>query len=89
MAQKLEVTYDTRRFVFQFSSPEKRMWLPWGRHINLAVELPDRMVVRPYTPVKPILPLEDNGTFELMIKVRCLSPYPMCCLVSEFKANVA
>jgi nitrate reductase (NAD(P)H) len=69
LKEKIVVNHDVRRFIFALSSPEKRVWLPWGKHFNLGIVLSDRMVVRPYTPVKPIHPNEDNGTFELLIKV--------------------
>jgi len=69
LKKKENVSHDTRRFVFALPSPDMRMWLPWGKHIDLAVELPDRMVTRPYTPVKPILSEEDDGTFECIIKI--------------------
>jgi nitrate reductase (NAD(P)H) len=69
LKEKTEMTHDTRRFTFALSSADQRMWLPWGKHINIGVELEDRMVVRPYTPVKPILAKEDNGTFELVVKI--------------------
>ena len=47
-----------------------RLWLPWGKHINLAYRPNDiDMIVRPYTPTKPVLAQEDNGTFEVVFKV--------------------
>lgn len=69
LQKKISLNHDTRRFVFTFGSAEKRMWLPWGKHVNIGVELSDRMVVRPYTPVKPVTSKEDDGTFELVIKI--------------------
>ena len=32
-----ELTHDTRRFTFALPSPDARMWLPWGMHVNVAV----------------------------------------------------
>ena len=70
LSNKQELTHDTRRFTFKLASPDHRMWLPWGKHIDMAMMIsPSRMVVRPYTPIKPILPEEDNGTFELVVKI--------------------
>ena len=69
LKKKEIVTNDTRRFIFSLSHPEHKMWLPWGKHVNLAIIEKDDMIVRPYTPVKPILKSEDNGTFELIIKI--------------------
>ncbi|KAI8996149.1 hypothetical protein BC832DRAFT_567613 [Gaertneriomyces semiglobifer] len=68
LKSKVPITHDTRRFTFALPKKDQRMWLPWGKHINLGVDLPDRMVVRAYTPVKPVLAEEDDGTFELVIK---------------------
>ncbi|KAJ3361845.1 hypothetical protein HDU91_003702 [Kappamyces sp. JEL0680] len=64
-----DITHDTRRFVFAFQDNNVCMWLPWGKHVNIAVDLHDRMVVRAYSPVKPILEDEDDGTFELIVKI--------------------
>ncbi|KND02517.1 uncharacterized protein SPPG_02976 [Spizellomyces punctatus DAOM BR117] len=69
LVKKESITHDTRRFTFGLPSKEDRMWLPWGKHINLAITQETRMVVRPYTPVKPILEEEDDGTFDLVIKI--------------------
>ena len=74
LKKKEEVTHDTRRLTFALSHPDHRMWLPWGKHINLAIIENGDMIVRPYTPVKPILKDEDNGTFELIIKIYFPTP---------------
>ncbi len=69
LVAKVVVNHNTRRFTFALPSREQRMWLPWGKHINVGVELEDRMVVRPYTPVRPILAQEDDGTLQLLVKI--------------------
>jgi nitrate reductase (NAD(P)H) len=74
LKKKEYLTKDTRRFTFALSRPDHRMWLPWGKHLKLGIVENENMIVRPYTPVKPILKEEDNGTFELIIKI--YSPTP-------------
>ena len=70
LVRKAVVTHDTRRFTFALPTRDDRMWLPCGRHINLAITVDERrMVVRPYTPVRPVLPDEDDGTFDLVVKL--------------------
>jgi nitrate reductase (NAD(P)H) len=69
LIKKQKISPDTRRFIFAFSDFQCKMWLPWGKHIKLAIFENDDMIIRPYTPVKPILKSEDDGTFELVIKI--------------------
>jgi Oxidoreductase FAD-binding domain len=33
-----ELTADVRRLVFQLPTEDSRLWLPWGKHINLAIQ---------------------------------------------------
>ena len=38
----------------------------------------DAMVVRPYTPIRPVLPDEEDGTFQILVKTYFPneSPFP-------------
>ncbi len=45
------------------------MCLPTGQHILVAAMIDGKEVVRPYTPTRPATREEDDGTFELVIKV--------------------
>ncbi len=42
--------------------------LPVGRHIQIALHFQDQAVFRSYTPVRPVLPSEEDGTFDLLVK---------------------
>ncbi|KAG5186026.1 hypothetical protein JKP88DRAFT_244121, partial [Tribonema minus] len=65
-----ELTRDVRRFKFALPSKDDRLWLPWGKHLYLALRPTELdLVVRPYTPVAPILQEEDDGTFTLVVKI--------------------
>lgn len=39
-----------------------------GQHIQLGFHFQDRLVVRPYTPTRPLIESEDDGTFDLTVK---------------------
>ncbi|KAG5462851.1 MAG: hypothetical protein BJ554DRAFT_3269, partial [Olpidium bornovanus] len=70
LIKREKLTHNVRRFTFELESRKGRLWLPWGKHLDLAVVVGEkRMVVRPFTPVAPILPEEDNGTFSLVVKI--------------------
>ena len=42
--------------------------LPVGRHIQIALHFQDQAVFRSYTPVRPVLASEEDGTFDLLVK---------------------
>jgi len=70
LLRKERVTHDTCRFTFALPDRSDRMWLPPGRHLDLGIVVQrNRLVVRPYTPVRPVLPAEEDGTFDLVIKI--------------------
>lgn len=59
---------DTHRYTFELPPPAKRLGLETGQHIQIGFHFRDRLVVRPYTPVRPVVPGEEDGTFDLVIK---------------------
>ncbi|KAI9058596.1 hypothetical protein FKP32DRAFT_1761423 [Trametes sanguinea] len=62
------------RRLYTFQLPPKHdgspgaLGLPVGQHMAVAVHFKDRAVVRSYTPVRPVLPSEEDGTFDLLVK---------------------
>ena len=61
--------------------------LPVGKHLTLAIHFNDQAVLRPYTPVAPVLPEEEDGTFTLCVKTYFPTdggPYPPGGLVSNY-----
>ena len=39
-----------------------------GQHIQVGFHFKDRMITRPYTPTRPIVESQNNGTFDLTVK---------------------
>lgn len=53
----------------------------------LSIHFNDQAVLRPYTPVAPVLPQEEDGTFTLCVKTYFPTdggPYPPGGLVSNY-----
>jgi cytochrome-b5 reductase len=66
LAQKENISHDTRRFRFQLPSPKHILGLPIGQHIYLTAHVDGELVKRPYTPTTS----DDNqGYFDLVIKI--------------------
>ncbi|KAI0761830.1 hypothetical protein BD413DRAFT_485296 [Trametes elegans] len=42
--------------------------LPVGQHVQISLHFRDQAVLRSYTPVRPVLPDEEDGTFDLLVK---------------------
>ncbi|KZT29931.1 hypothetical protein NEOLEDRAFT_1153772 [Neolentinus lepideus HHB14362 ss-1] len=71
LVKKTELSHDTRRYTFVLPAEEGekvKVGLPIGNHLAIGVHFKDRMVVRPYTPTRPIFASEDDGTFDLVVK---------------------
>lgn len=66
LAEKIEVSHDTRKFRFHLPSDNHVLGLPVGKHVYLSAKIDGKLVVRPYTPVSSD---DDLGYVELMIKV--------------------
>ncbi|KAI0369801.1 hypothetical protein BV20DRAFT_996285 [Pilatotrama ljubarskyi] len=45
-----------------------KLGLPVGQHIQISLHFKDQAVLRSYTPVRPVLPQEEDGTFDLLVK---------------------
>ncbi|KAL1925730.1 uncharacterized protein VTP21DRAFT_613 [Calcarisporiella thermophila] len=69
LVKKEDITWNTRRFTFKLPEERTQLGLPVGKHIQLGIHFKDRMVVRPYTPVRPVTPEDDDGTFDCIIKI--------------------
>ena len=55
-----------------------KLGLPVCKHVQIASHWRDSVVMRPYTPTRPVLPEEEDGTFDLLIKTYFpeSSPFP-------------
>ncbi|XP_039989546.1 NADH-cytochrome b5 reductase 2 isoform X1 [Xiphias gladius] len=71
---KLEISHDTKTFLFGIPSGAHILGLPGGQHVYLSAKVNSSLVVRAYTPVSND---EDQGYVDLVVKreVRCLSTW--------------
>ncbi|EPB66326.1 oxidoreductase, FAD-binding protein [Ancylostoma ceylanicum] len=51
LAEKIEISHDTRKFRFRLPSENHVLGLPTGQHVYLSAKIDGKLVVRPYTPV--------------------------------------
>jgi hypothetical protein len=62
--------------IYTFSLPKKDdgshgvLGLPVGKHVQVAFHMADGVVMRPYTPIRPVLKSEEDGTFGKVIPNR-------------------
>ncbi|OKL61217.1 hypothetical protein UA08_03380 [Talaromyces atroroseus] len=68
LTQKKRLSEDTYRYTFSLPQPTKKLGLETGQHLQVGFHFADRLVVRPYTPVRPVVDCEDDGTFDLVVK---------------------
>ncbi|KAL6229260.1 hypothetical protein BDW75DRAFT_249970 [Aspergillus navahoensis] len=68
LVHKTPVSEDTNRYTFELLSKNKKLGLQTGQHIQIGFHFIDQLVFRSYTPVKPILDEEEDGTFDLIVK---------------------
>jgi cytochrome-b5 reductase len=73
LIEKIEVSPDTRQFIFELPSKNHILGLPVGQHIYLSAKVDGKLVVRPYTPISSD---DDKGTVKLMIKVYFANSHP-------------
>ncbi|KAI3655003.1 hypothetical protein MP228_000383 [Amoeboaphelidium protococcarum] len=73
LVEKERLSQDSFRFKFAFENRNTALWLPTGYHIMLGGHIhskePDELVTRPYTPVRPVVLDDEDGTFDLVIKI--------------------
>jgi len=84
LIKRTEVSPDTRSYTFALPEGKKVLGLENGQHIEVGFHMLDKMLIRPYTPTKPLLPAQSDkkgrfkgsdpnlcdgqGTFELTVK---------------------
>jgi nitrate reductase (NAD(P)H) len=74
LAERIEVSHNTRIFRFALPSPQHRLGLPTGLHVLVYGKVTGESVARAYTPISCD---DDVGRLDLLIKVQApaLSPY--------------
>ncbi|KAF2124682.1 hypothetical protein P153DRAFT_301773 [Dothidotthia symphoricarpi CBS 119687] len=65
LIDRKSLSEDTRAYTFQLPKDKPDLGLGTGQHIQLGFHLKDRMLIRSYTPTKPLLP-ESNGNIDDM-----------------------
>lgn len=73
LIEKVEISHDTRLFVFKLPTMEHRLGLPVGYHMFTQAVINGKLVMRAYTPVSSD---DDKGTFTLCIKVYFAGVHP-------------
>ena len=64
---KKKLSADT--FAYTFQVPKgKRLGLGTCQHIQFGIHMQDKILVRSYTPTRPIMEFEEDGTVELTVK---------------------
>lgn len=59
---KEEISHDTRKFRFKLPGPPGvQLGLPVGLHVLLGAYIGDQLIVRPYTPIGPVMAGENDG----------------------------
>jgi nitrate reductase (NAD(P)H) len=63
LVHREEISHDTRRFRFELPGAQEgiRLGLPVGLHVLLGAYIGDQLIVRPYTPIGPVIADEDQG----------------------------
>lgn len=73
LADKIEVSHDTRLFRFMLPSREHILGLPVGQHIYLSARVDGKLVIRPYTPVTSD---DTKGHMDLVVKIYFKNVHP-------------
>ncbi|EJF63681.1 hypothetical protein DICSQDRAFT_101612 [Dichomitus squalens LYAD-421 SS1] len=72
LVKKHAESHDTQLYTFELPKREDGshglLGLPVGKHVLITVHFKDQAVLRPYTPTRPVLPEEEDGTFDLLVK---------------------
>jgi len=68
LKERKEVSKYVRSYTFTLPDSKKALGLATCQHVQLGFPLKDRMLIRSYTPTRPVLESEEDGTFELVVK---------------------
>ncbi|PGH34323.1 nitrate reductase (NADH) [[Emmonsia] crescens] len=68
LLKKERLSADTQLYTFALPPGAKSLGLNTCQHIQLGFHFADKLVVRPYTPLRPIFESEADGTFTLAVK---------------------
>ena len=71
LTKKKQLSTDTFTYTFQFrdKSSSQKLGLGTCQHIQFGVHMLDKMLIRSYTPTRPVVEnAEEDGTFDLTVK---------------------
>jgi nitrate reductase (NAD(P)H) len=68
LINKKQVSGDTFTYTFEHDKCKHRLGLGTCQHILFGIHMLDKMLIRPYTPTRPITETDDDGTFDLTVK---------------------
>lgn len=69
LVDKKKISEDTFTYTFSYKdSSKKKLGLGTCQHIQFGIHMTDKMLIRSYTPTRPITQQDDDGTFELTVK---------------------
>ncbi|GAB1214071.1 hypothetical protein ATERTT37_003229 [Aspergillus terreus] len=68
LISKKALSKDTKRYTFALPSKDQKLGLDTGQHILVGFHFKDQMIIRSYTPIRPIQDSDEDGTFELAVK---------------------
>ena len=68
LSKRVDLSEDTRRYTFTLPNSSK-LGLETCQHIQLGYHFKDQMLIRSYTPTRPVIEKQEDGTFDLVVKV--------------------
>ncbi|KAL4956782.1 hypothetical protein BDW69DRAFT_67808 [Aspergillus filifer] len=68
LSRRKRISEDTQIYTFSLPPPAKALGMATGQHVLVGFHFADKLVTRPYTPIRPVLDSEDDGTFDLVVK---------------------
>ena len=74
LADRKSLSKDTRSYTFKLPAGKKSVGVGTRQHIQFGFHTNDKMLIRSYTPTRPIIESEEDGTFELVIKTYFPTP---------------
>lgn len=60
LKDRSNLSKDTRKYIFSLPDGAHNLGLGTCQHVQLGFHLEDQMLIRSYTPTKPVLPIGDN-----------------------------
>ncbi|KAF2150810.1 hypothetical protein K461DRAFT_228984 [Myriangium duriaei CBS 260.36] len=69
LTHRERISADTYKYTFSYrDAGHKTLGLGTCQHIEFGIHMLDKMLVRAYTPTRPIVEDDDDGTFDLVLK---------------------